>query len=80
MSDHASSARILLSIKDIMAITPLKRETVYRLLRTGELASVQIGRERFVRRGTLDAFLADREAGSETVVESTGYQRGRGKA
>lgn len=36
----------------------ISRNTIYDLLRNGELASVQIGRRRFISAAALDAFIA----------------------
>ena len=45
----------------------ISRNTIYDLLRNGELASVQIGRRRFVSAAALEAFVAT----STTTVSPT---------
>jgi excisionase family DNA binding protein len=40
----------------------LSRSFVYKLIREGELASITIGKRRFVSEAALDAFIARREA------------------
>ena len=52
----------------------ISRNTIYDLLRNGELASVQIGRRRFIPVAVLEAFIA---AATTTVSPSLGSVRHR---
>lgn len=70
------NGRILLTIEDIMRLTPLKKDKIHELLNTGALPFVPLGRYRYVRRATLDRFLAEREVSGADVVDSDPHQRG----
>ena len=52
----------------------ISRNTIYDLLRNGELASVQIGRRRFIPAAVLEAFIA---GATTTVSPSLGPARHR---
>jgi excisionase family DNA binding protein len=50
------------------------RNTIYDLLRNGELASIQIGRRRFISAAALEAFIA---TSTTTVSPSLGVARSK---
>jgi excisionase family DNA binding protein len=72
----ATNGRILLSIEDIMRLTPLKKDKIHELIATGVLPHVPIGRVRYVRRATLDRYLETHEISGVAMVESDLHQRG----
>lgn len=47
----------LLTVKEVAAATSLSKTTIHRLLGTGDLRSVKIGRARRVPASALDAYL-----------------------
>ncbi|WP_162939561.1 helix-turn-helix domain-containing protein [Neorhizobium sp. NCHU2750] len=52
----------LLSLDDVAARFGLARSSVYRLQAQGELPRMfKIGKQNFIRQGTLERFIADRE-------------------
>lgn len=64
---HSDPQRGYLSDDDLLTVgetgTDLhaSRSTVFRLIRSGELASIKVGRERLVRRGAIREFVRRRE-------------------
>jgi excisionase family DNA binding protein len=52
----------------------ISRNTIYDLLRNGELASVQIGRRRFISAAALEAFIA---TSTTTTSPSLGVARSK---
>jgi excisionase family DNA binding protein len=57
MQSDANAARALLSIQDVMGTTGLSRTTVFKLLASGQLPSVSVGRRRLVRADQLASWL-----------------------
>lgn len=51
----------LLSIRDVAALLGVHRNTIHRLVRTGQLRSVRVGRLPRFRRQDIDEFLERRE-------------------
>ncbi len=57
--DRHSKARELYSIEEAREqLGRISRNTIYDLMRNGELASVQIGRRRFISAAALEAFIS----------------------
>jgi excisionase family DNA binding protein len=57
--DGPRASRDLYTIEEARAqLGGISRNTLYDLLRNGELASIQIGRRRFISAAALDAFIA----------------------
>lgn len=52
---------VLLTIKDVQAITKLGRTTIYELMRTGEVPFLRIGRSVRFRREALETWLKAQE-------------------
>lgn len=50
------------------------RDTIYRLLKTGQLRSFKIGQGRFISADALHEFIRKAEAEGETVVQLYGAQ------
>jgi hypothetical protein len=71
-----SAGRILLSIEDIMRLTPLKKDKIHELMNTGILPFVPLGRYRYVRRAALDRVLEQLEVSGADMLESESFQRG----
>lgn len=62
--------KILLSPREVMAITGLGRTTCYGLIRSGALPVVRVGRLLLVRLDTLEKWLSDHEAPyTDPVIE-----------
>ena len=55
-----------LTTEEVLAYLNVTPRTIYRLIRTGELPAIRIGRQWRFRRSDLDAFL-DRQQASVTV-------------
>ena len=63
----------LFSIREAMEILGgISRGTIYKLMREGRLASVKIGRRRFIRRGAIEDFVS---GATTTRVESPANRR-----
>lgn len=57
--------RATISIRETAAITGLSPAGLYRLIASGQLDTVKIGRRRMIRPSTLDAFLNERTSGGK---------------
>lgn len=64
MEPHAWRSRALLSVAEVAAITGLGRATIWRLLTSGALPSVKIGKRRCVRPAAVEALIELAESGS----------------
>lgn len=50
----------LLRVEEVEAMLACGRDTIFRLFRTGELASFKVGRRRLIRREDIDALIEAR--------------------
>ncbi len=73
--------RLLLKPEEAAELLALSRSTVYQLLATGELASVQVGRARRIPRTALDEYLrhlmTTEHDGSGQTFQHVDYHRPR---
>jgi len=61
--DH-DSASGLLTIEEVLTYLKVKSRTIYRLISTGSLPAVRVGRQWRIRRRDLDAWLDSQAAAS----------------
>jgi excisionase family DNA binding protein len=55
--EDLSQERIVISVKEVMALTGLGRNSLYKLINSGQLASVKIGQRRVVKLASLHELL-----------------------
>jgi DNA binding domain, excisionase family len=60
--------KMLLKVKDVAGTLSLGRSQVYKLIATGELRSITIGRSRRIPRQALAEFLASLESASALAL------------
>lgn len=71
ISNNEWRSRALLSVAEVAAITGLGRATIWRLLSSGALPSVKIGKRRCVKPAAVEALIELAESG---VGVSTGME------
>ncbi|MDP9021254.1 MAG: helix-turn-helix domain-containing protein [Actinomycetota bacterium] len=59
----------LLTVSEVADLLRVSTMTVYRLIRSGELPAVRVGRNYRVRRGELESYLAGQVVEPETVAD-----------
>lgn len=57
----------LLTVEQAGDILHASRATVFRILKSGQLASIKVGKQRLVRRGAIAEFVRRQEAASQRV-------------
>lgn len=57
---NIAESRILLDVKQASELTSLGRSTLYILMRSGELASIKVGKKRLILGTAIDAFVERR--------------------
>jgi excisionase family DNA binding protein len=62
------AARPVFSVNEVMALLGLSRATIYKLLNSGQLASVMIGGRRLFTREAVDALIAKASADARDQV------------
>lgn len=67
-TDSQRSEDDLLTVEQAGDILHASRATVFRLLKTGQLASIKVGKSRIIRRGALNEFVRRQEAASQQRV------------
>lgn len=60
MTTPADESSLLLSIENTAKLLSIHRNTVFKLLRDGDLASLTIGKKRLVPRQEIDRFISER--------------------
>lgn len=60
----------LLTVAEVAGMLRVSTMTVYRLIRTGELPAVRVGRNYRVRRSDLDTYLRDQVVAPEQVADT----------
>lgn len=55
--NHNFESRILFDVKQASELTSLGKSTLYKLIRSGELASIKIGKRRLIPGKEIDAFV-----------------------
>jgi excisionase family DNA binding protein len=63
----ATPAERFCTVRDAQALLHLSKPTIHRLIASGELAGVKVGRRRLIVRNSLDV-LADRLAAGEDIT------------
>lgn len=58
----------LLTVAEVAETLRVSTMTVYRLVRSGEIAAVRVGRNYRIRRGDLDAYLQQQVVSPEELV------------
>jgi excisionase family DNA binding protein len=66
----ADNARRLMTTEEVIGYLRVNARTVYRLIQTGDLPAVRVGRQWRVRRGDLDGWLER----SRTALPAAGTQ------
>ena len=56
--------KVLIPVRDIEEMTTLSHGTVYKLIGSGQLKTVKVGKRRFITQNQLAEFLNDLEAAS----------------
>ncbi|MDP8960578.1 MAG: helix-turn-helix domain-containing protein [Actinomycetota bacterium] len=59
----------LLTVAEVAGLLRVSTMTVYRLIRTGELSAVRVGRNYRVRRNDLDLYLQEQIVEPETAAD-----------
>jgi excisionase family DNA binding protein len=67
-SDNRQEIVACLTTEEVLAYLNVTPRTIYRLIRTGELPAIRIGRQWRFRRSDLDAFLDRQRAVSVSTV------------
>lgn len=57
---NIAESRILFDVKQASELTSLGRSTLYILMRSGELASIKVGKKRLIPGTAIDAFVERR--------------------
>lgn len=60
----------LLTVAEVADMLRVSTMTVYRLIRTGEIPAVRVGRNYRVRRADLEQYLAEQVVEPESLAES----------
>ncbi len=58
------SSKVLIPVRDIEEMTTLSHGTVYKLISSGQLKTVKVGKRRFITQNQLAEFLNDLETAS----------------
>jgi len=65
LSQHMNHSKLAYTVLEACRLLSLSRAFVYRLIESGELESITIGRARRITSAQLDAFVQAREANNE---------------
>jgi excisionase family DNA binding protein len=57
---HTFAAGVLLTVSEVASAMRVSNMTVYRLIRSGELPAVRVGKSYRIREGELERFLDER--------------------
>ena len=72
MSQHMNHSKLAYTVMEACRLLSLSRAFVYRLIESGELESITIGRARRITSAQLDAFVQARES-KDGQVESQSF-------
>ncbi len=67
-SNGVDVVKIAFRTKSAAAFSDISERTIQRLVASGELASVRVGKIRLIRKEALEKFLASRESGGESTA------------
>lgn len=67
-TDSHRSEDDLLTVEQAGDILHASRATVFRILKTGQIASIKVGKARLIRRGAINEFVRRQEAAPQQRV------------
>lgn len=71
MSQHMNHSKLAYTVVEACRLLSLSRAFVYRLIESGELESITIGRARRITSAQLDAFVQARETNNDQAASGS---------